>query len=139
MAHHSYTDGIQYLSAARAISSNNPDYQSVPGLPAWKLAIGNLFSPFYMIKRSIDQILKPFDSNCFIDKDTPKVRDRCIILGEDINRSQFKKSCKYFGCSNIMASHALLGKSINEYMQAIGEKTVENVTFATTFSLKPYA
>ena len=54
IAHHSYTDAVQYLSAVRAVSTNKPEYNSVPGLPAWKLAIGNLFSPFYMIKRSID-------------------------------------------------------------------------------------
>ena len=54
MAHHSYTDGIQFLSAVRAVSQNNPNYQSVPGIPGWKLAIGNLFSPFYTVKRAID-------------------------------------------------------------------------------------
>ena len=38
-----------------------------------------------------------------------------------------------------MAQHAILGKSINDYMRAINESTVDSVTFATTFSLKPYA
>lgn len=115
------------------------NFKSIPGVAPWKQALGYLISPLYAIKRGIYQIFIPFDRNCFMNKDTPKERKRCIILGEDCNRTLFHQSCKHFKCSFGEASHAILGKSINQYMEAIGAECVDQVTFGTTFSLKPYA
>lgn len=75
-----------------------------------------LISPYFALKTIFFGVLRPKDVNYF-KKPPPKTSNKRIFFGEDYDRTAMGASCKLNKCSGVVASQAILGQTIGEYLQ----------------------
>lgn len=90
ICHHAFTDVVQYFTLLSITTDNyNKDKMiKVKGLPAWKLALGRIMAPFYMLRMGLEIVTAPTAKNVFIQP-KPETMNRNVAISKYHDRAKF--------------------------------------------------